>query len=538
MGDSAQPDWDFIIAGGGAAGCVLANRLSADPAVRVLLLEAGQSDATVASLVPAAIGYVIGSKTRNWNYQSLPDRSRANRSEMWPAGRMLGGGSSLNGMMFVRGHRWDYDHWQELGNVGWGYEGVLPYFKRLEDNERGADEYRGTGGPLSISDVRVPDRLTDAFVAGMQDIGVKRNYDLNGADAEGVDYCQVTQKRGLRHSTSRAYLRPAGRRRNLEVMTGATVRRVLFENAVAKQVEFLHDGNLKSVAAKRGIVISGGAIASPKILLQSGVGDAAALRGLGIDVVADRKGVGRNLQEHPGIVISAHVNRRTLTSDRNPFRAMLHGLNYLFRGRGPLSNPVGHAQAFVRTRSGLQAPNVQIIFSPFSFDHHEGSATPYTKPAINLAIGLCRVASRGEIRLASADPDDHPLIDYALLDDADDVQQMIEGVRFARRLYESNAFGQYFRDERKPGSEVASDADLEECIRQESFLMYHPCGTCKMGTDDAAVVDANLRVHGVQNLWVADASVFPTIPAGNINATSIMVGEKASDLIAADKGRG
>jgi len=516
---------------------VLANRLSADPTVRVLLLEAGQSDATIASLVPAAIGFVIGSKTRNWNYQSLPDRSRANRTELWPAGRMLGGGSSLNGMMFVRGHRWDYDHWRELGNVGWGYEDVLPYFKRIEDNERGADEYRGTGGPMSVSDVRVPDVLTDAFVAGMQEIGVERNYDLNGADAEGVDYCQVNQRRGLRHSTSRAYLSPANRRRNLKVMTGATVRRVLFEGPVAKQVEFLHRGNLESATARRGIVVACGAIASPKLLLQSGVGDAAALQKLGIDVVADRKGVGKNLQEHPGIVISAHVNRRTLTSDRNPFRAILHGLNYVFRGRGPLSNPVGHAQAFVRTRSGLQAPNVQIIFSPFSYDHHEGSATPYTKPAINLAVGLCRVASRGEIRLASADPDDQPLIDYALLDDADDVQQMMEGVRFARRLYKSNTFGQYFKDERKPGIEVAGDADLETSIREESFLMYHPCGTCKMGADDAAVVDANLRVHGVQNLWVADASIFPTIPAGNINATSIMVGEKASDLIIADGGR-
>ncbi len=450
---------------------------------------------------------------------------------MWPAGRMLGGGTSLNGMMFVRGNNWDYDHWESLGNDGWGYDGVLPYFKRLEDNERGADDYRGVGGPLSVSEVRVPDILTDAFVAGMQELGVTRNPDLNGASQSGVDYCQVTQRRGFRHSTSKAYLTPARNRENLTVRTGAEVTRVVFDGAVANGVEYAFNGSLRKASARRGVVICGGAIASPKLLLQSGIGDSGELRGLGIEVISHVPGVGENLQEHAGMILSAHVNRRTLTSDRNPLRALMHGLNYIFRGRGPLSNPVGHAQAFIHTRDGLPAPNIQIIFSPLSYDHHEGGATPYSKPAINLAVGLCRIQSRGTIRLKSSDFRDYPIIDYRLLDNTDDVNQLVEGIRFARKIYTTESFGRYFRDERLPGADIVSDEALRECVREHSFLMYHPCGTCKMGIDERAVVDPSLKVRGTERLWVADASVFPTVPAGNINATSIMVGEKAADLI-------
>ena len=524
-------NWDYIVVGGGSAGCVLANRLSENPASQVLLLDAGRSDAHLFSRVPAAIGFAIGSEKMNWAYQSLPDESRHGRSEMWPAGRLLGGGSSINGMMFIRGNRWDYDHWASFGNDGWSYDDVLPYFKKLEDNERGADAYRGVGGPLSVSDVRVPHRLTDAFVEGMVEIGVARNEDLNGGSQEGVDYCQVTQRRGLRHSTAKAYLEPVRKRPNLTVELGAFVRRVTFDGTLASGVEYTQKGKVLNATAKRGVVVSSGAIASPKILMLSGIGDAGELSQHGIGVVRDLPGVGCNLQEHPGIIVSAHVTERTLTSDRNPLRALVHGANYLLRGHGPLSNPVGHAQAFVRTQDGLVAPNVQIIFSPLSFDHHEGGATPYTKPAINMAVGLCRVSSRGKISLSSADPDAAPVIDYSLLSDRDDVAQLADGVRLARRLYETESFGRYFKDERKPGVQYGSDEDLEECIRAQSFLMYHPCGTCSMGSDDAAVVDGSLRVRGVERLWVADASIFPTIPAGNIHATTVMVGEKAADLI-------
>ena len=523
--------WDYVVAGGGSAGCVVASRLSEDPNVNVLLLDAGRSDKHLFSKVPAAIGFAIGNSKMNWQYTAQPDHSRGNRVEMWPAGRMLGGGSTINGMMFVRGHRWDYDHWKSLGNEGWGFDDVLPYFKRLEDNERGENDFRGVGGPLSVSDVRVKHKLTDAFVDSMVELGVRRNRDLNGKDQDGVDYCQVTQRRGLRHSVASAYLGSATRRKNLSIVLEASVRRVQTQEGRATGLEYEIGGEVRTVSARRGVIVAAGAIGSPKILLQSGVGDSARLDELGISTVAHVPGVGRNLQEHPGVILSAHVTERTLTSDRNPIRALGHGLNYLLRGRGPLSNPVGHAQAFVSTRPDLPAPNIQIIFSPLSYDHHEGGATPYPKPAVNLAVGLCRVASRGEVRLASSDPWDSPVIDYSLLSEPDDVGQLVEGIKFARRIYSTDAFNSYFKDERKPGADIRTDAELEECIRQQSFLMYHPSGTCKMGQDSMAVVDDQLQVHGVRDLWVADASIFPTIPAGNIHATTIMVGEKASDLI-------
>ena len=529
LSDSEQ--WDYIIVGGGSAGCAVAGRLSEDPATRVLLLDAGRSDAHLFSRVPAAIGFAIENQSMNWNYKAESDASRGNRVDMWPAGRLLGGGSSINGMMYVRGNRRDYDHWESLGNPGWGFDGVLPYFRKLEDNERGANEFRGAGGPVAVSEVRIESELTDAFVEGMVELGVSRADDLNGESQDGVDYCQVTQSRGFRQSTAKAYLSPARNRRNLRVQLGAFVERVKFDGQEAKQVEYSLGGQKATVSATRGIIVSAGAIASPKILLLSGVGDSKILAGLGIETVSDLRGVGNNLQEHPGVILSAHVTKRTLTSDRNPFRALMHGANYLLRGRGPLSNPVGHAHCFIRTRESLAAPNVQIIFSPLSYDHHEGGATPYTKPAINLAVGLCHVHSRGQIRLASREPEKHPVIDYSLLDDDDDVQQLLEGIRFARQLYTTQSFGQYFKDERKPGGEYQTDAALIDCIRRQSFLMYHPSGTCKMGPDKDAVVGANLKVHGVDGLWVADASIFPTIPSGNINASVIMVGEKAADLI-------
>ncbi len=525
--------WDYIIVGGGSAGCVLANRLSADRACRVLLLEAGGSDRKIASRVPAAIGSAITSKHMNWQYQGQPDPSRANRSDMWPAGRMLGGGSALNGMMFVRGHNSDYDHWASLGNVGWRYRDLLPYFRRLEHNERGADAFRGTGGPLSVADVRIPHPLTDAFVVGMQELGVPRNPDLNGEGQVGVDYCQVTQRRGFRHSTATAYLSGIRNRPNLTIQTLACVQRIRVKDGVARGVDYSVGDESLSATALSGVVVCAGAIGSPTLLLRSGIGNAGDLSALGIEVVLDLPGVGENLQEHPGMIVSAHVNQRTLTSDRNPLRALVHGVNYLTRGRGPLSNPVGHAQAFVFTRPELAAPNIQIIFSPLSYDHHEGGATPYTKPAINLAVGLCRVQSRGRISLHSAQPEAMPSIRFSLLDDPDDVQQLIEGIQFARRLYTTNHFGSVFVDERKPGAEIDTDEQLERAVRNQSFLMYHPCGTCAMGVDDKAVVDPELKVRGIDRLWVADASIFPTIPAGNINATTIMVGEKAADLIAA-----
>jgi choline dehydrogenase len=345
----------------------------------------------------------------------------------------------------------------------------------------------------------------------------------------------VAQRRGFRHSAASAYLRPIRGRDNLEVRLGAIVERIAFDGARASGVHYRQRSSPRFVRARRGVVLSAGALGSPKILMLSGIGPGAALRSLELPVVRDLAGVGRNLQEHPGIIVSPHVNAPTLTSDLGPWAILREGWRYVWGGRGALSMPVGHAQAFVRTRPKLDAPNIQIIFSPSAYDHHEKGATPYTKPAATLAVGLCRVSSRGEIRLRSPQAQDLPIIDYALLDHEDDAQQLAEGVRFARRLYAAPSFAPYFRDERKPGSEFATDGALIDVIRRTSFLMYHPCGTCRMGRDAAAgaVVGPDLRVHGVERLWVADAAVMPTIPAGNINATCIMIGEKAADLVRA-----
>jgi len=531
MATLKDTEWDYIIIGGGSAGCAVTYRLSADASKRTLLLEAGESDSHLYSRIPAAIPLAVARPTMNWQYLAEPDPSRANRVDMWPAGKMLGGGSSINGMMFVRGHRLDYDHWAKLGNRGWAYANVLPYFKRMENNQRGADKWRGNRGPLWVSDDKVSHPLTDAFVAGMTELGIPRSADLNGVDQEGVDYAQVTQKDGWRHSAAQAYLKPIRQRDNLHIETGAFVHKIEISGKRATGVSFRKGGEDHHAQASRGIVLCAGAMASPKLLMLSGIGDPQRLRDAGVEPAHALPGVGRNLQEHPGVIVCPHVTVPTLTSDMGPLRSLLHGFNFLFKGRGPLTNPVGHAHCLIHTRSGLRAPNVQIIFSPLAFDHHETGATPYKRPAVNLAVGLCRVRSRGEVRLRSNDPEDAPLINYALLSNKDDIAQLVEGVQKARELYKTDAFREFFVDERKPGPQFRNDSLLEHYVRLNSFLMYHACGTCRMGNGKDAVVDERLRVRGIDGLWVADASIIPTIPAGNINATVIMIGEKASDLI-------
>ena len=349
--------------------------------------------------------------------------------------------------------------------------------------------------------------------------------------------CQASQKRGWRHSTARAFLTPALKRGNLSLQLGALVDRLVVENGRATGVSYTVDGQTHTASATRGVIVSAGAIASPKLLLLSGIGPEARLAEHGIATVHDLPGVGRNLQEHPVVRMSFHVrNATTLTSDlKNPLRSLLHGLDYLFRGRGALATCIGHAQALACTREGLTAPNAQIIFAPLSYDLTEKGPRPYLKPAVGVGIGLCRIQSRGEIRLRSADPNAPPLIDYNLLANPDDVAQLREAMRLTRRIFSAPAFSHYLVDERLPGAQLQDDAALERYIRASSGLMYHPCGTCKMGHDDLAVVDPRLRVRGLGGLWVADASIFPTIPAGNINATCIMVGEKAAALIAASE---
>jgi len=535
---AASERWDYIVVGGGSAGCVLASRLSEDASRRVLLLDAGRNDKHLYTRVPAGQMQAFPRPDMNWLYLSEPDPSRANRVDIWPAGKIIGGGSAINGMMYVRGHRSDYDHWFSLGNAGWSYDDLLPHFRSIESSEVGEAGSRGFDGPLSVSKVRIDNPLNQAFIEAAVQAGIPHNPDLNGDSQEGVGPCQASQKRGWRHSTARAFLAPALARTNLKVLLGAQVSRIIVENGRASGVEYQLDGQARTAHGSRGVVLSAGAIASPKLLMLSGIGPAARLAEHGIRAVLDLPGVGQNLLEHPVVRMSFHVrNATTLTSDLNsPLRSLMHGLDYIFRGRGALATCIGHAQALARTREGLPAPNVQIIFAPLSYDLTAKGPKPYRRPAVGVGIGLCRIQSQGEVRLRSANWQDHPVIDYRLLENPDDVAQLREAMRLTRKIFAAPAFSQFLVDERLPGVALEDDDALEQYIRQNSGLMYHPCGTCKMGHDGMAVVDNRLKVRGLQGLWVADASIFPTIPAGNINATCIMVGEKAATLIASDEG--
>lgn len=525
--------FDIIIIGAGSAGCVLANRLTEDDKLNVLLLEAGGDDRHPFIRVPAASGQAIFNSRFNWMYQLEPDPSRTGQPEMWPAGKVLGGGSSINGMMFVRGHQYDYDLWAQSGAHGWSYSDVLPYFKKLETNERGADKFRGGDGPLAVSEVRAANPLTDLWIEAAMNAGIERCADINGENPEGVDRVQASQKGGWRHSAAKAYLWPARKRRNLTVWTNAQAKRVLFSGRRATGVLVNRDGEESAVAAARMVIVSAGALATPKLLKLSGVGPAEELCSHGIDIVADSPAVGRNLQEHPGVHMSHHVSLPSIGANGNVFSNLGHGLNFIFRGRGPLSTGVGHAQAFVRTSEEYAAPNIQIIMSPFSIVVDEKGPRIYEKSAIGVAVGLARTEARGQVLLNSRDWSATPKIVYRMLSSDSDVRQLIDGCRIARKITRMRPFADILVDDRYPVESVESDADWEAYVRQAAFPMYHPCGTCRIGSDERAVVDPSLAVRGVEGLSVIDASVFPSLPAGNINATVLMVAEKGADLVKA-----
>ncbi len=527
-----QDSYDIIVIGGGSAGCALAKRLAEERSRTVLLLEAGRSDKHLFSRVPAASPLAMGSPDFNWMYQTEADPSRNNRADMWPAGRCLGGGSAINGMMFIRSHPYDFQHWLELGNTGWGFDDVLPFFKRLETNERGADNFRGSQGPQAVSEVRCPVSITDKWMEAAEATGIPRTADLNGEFPEGVDYCQLSQQNGLRHSTAHAYIWPELKQgTNLTVQLNAEVQSVICKNGRACAVEYSNEGQTKRVAANAGVVISAGAIASPKLLMLSGFGDAAQLREHGIDVVADLPGVGRNLQEHPAVNLEIRVNLPTLSSDRGLFRNIAHGMNFLFRRNGPLTTAIGHAQALVHTRPNLAAPNVQIILTPFSFQRDGEKITLSKEADLGFAIGLMRPRSRGQIRLRSPLFSDKPVIEHQLFGNDEDLRELLEGFRLARKIIQQDCFKPCLLEERFPGKRLESNEELEAIVRESAFPMYHPVGTCKMGQDDMAVVDHNLKVRQTENLWVADASIMPTLTSGNTNATAIMIGERGSALI-------
>jgi choline dehydrogenase len=525
--------FDFVIVGAGSAGCVLANRLSESGQHQVLLLEAGGSDCSPVIKMPAATDlYGIGNPRYDWRYLTEPDPTRDSRRDLWPRGKVLGGSSSINGMVYMRGQPADYDSWHALGNSGWSYRDVLPYFRRSERNENGADAYRGDQGPLKVSNVRTMHPLAAWFIKSGVTWGLPYNPDFAGARLEGIGPIQATQSRGWRHSAADAYLKAAKARRNLTIRTQATVTRIGFLGKRAATVEYVDpDGTPRVVTARQEVVLSAGAIASPQLLLLSGVGPAEQLRRQGIDLVHDSSGVGRNLQDHVGAYLTYHVDEPTYNCQLGLTWRLWYCVNWLLFGRGPGTTPGAMANAFVRSTPDLVDTDLQIQFTPVGYKLNADALVLLEEPAFTAIPCVNRPFSRGWLELRTANYRDPPRIEPRLLEDSRDLDTLIRGCEITRRMLSASPLADHILAELAPGAAVRSREDWEQYLRKESITIFHPCGTCKMGVDHAAVVDPELRVRGLQGLSIIDASIMPHLVSGNINASVIMIAEKGADLV-------
>jgi choline dehydrogenase len=508
----------------------VAARLSEDPATRVLLLEAGGEDKNRWIHIPLGFGKTFADPSVNWCYETEPDPGANNRRVFWPRGKVLGGSSSINGMVYIRGQAEDFDHWRQLGNTGWSFDDVLPYFRRSEHQMRGADRFHGTDGPLCVSDVaRHP--ICEGFIAATTGLGFPRNDDFNGASQDGVGYHQTTTRNGKRCSTAVGYLRPAMQRANLNVVTGALTEKILFEDRRAVGVTFRQDGGLCTARAAREVILCGGAVNSPQLLMLSGIGPQQHLAGFGIPVVHHLPGVGQSLQDHYSAAIKLRCKLPITVNDvmLSNARKLKAGLEYYMFHRGPLSMISSPAALFARTRPELASPDIKCSISPFSAERPQDGLHRFS--GFTMIAYQLRPESRGEIKLKSPDPFDAPAVYPNYLATETDQRTIVAGLKLCRQILATPHMHSFIEAEFQPGSAVERDEELLDYARRRGGTVYHPTSTCKMGGDPMAVVDPQLRVYGVDGLRVADASIMPTVVSGNTNAAAIMIGEKAADMI-------
>jgi choline dehydrogenase len=522
---------DFVIVGAGSAGCVMATRLSEDPSTRVVLLEAGGEDRNRWIHIPLGYGKTFADSSVNWCYEAEPDAGANGRRIFWPRGKVLGGSSSINGMVYIRGQHEDFDLWRQFGNTGWSSTDVLPYFKRAQHQVRGASEFHSTGGPLCVSDTSEHHPICEAFIAGAMELGYERNDDFNGAKQDGVGYHQTTTRNGKRCSTAVGYLHPVRNRPNLRVVTGALAEKVLFEGKRAVGVAFREYGQPRTVRAAREVILCGGAVNSPQLMLLSGIGPADQLAQFSIPVVHELRGVGQSLQDHYSAPIKLKCRLPITVNDvmQSNMKKLKVGLQYYLFRTGPLTMAAGPAALFVRTRQELATPDVKISVAPFSSDKLQDGLHPWS--GFGLTVYQLRPESRGEIRLKSSNPADPPAMLPNYLGTETDRRAIVDGLKIGRRILATSPMRHYVSEEYQPGASVTTDEQLLLHARNTGNTVFHPTSTCKMGVDAMAVVDPELRVYGIEGLRVVDASIMPTVISGNTNAATIMIGEKAADMV-------
>jgi choline dehydrogenase-like flavoprotein len=526
-----EETFDYLVVGGGSGGCVVAGRLSEDPSLSVCVVEAGGGGDHGFINTPIGAATMVPTRVGNWAFETVPQVGLGGRRGYQPRGKALGGSSSINAMVYVRGHRWDYDHWHALGNPGWSYDEVLPYFMRSEGNERLGAPYHGHDGPLRVSDQRTDNPWQQRYLAAVEQAGFRRNDDFNGAEQEGLGLYQVTQVNGERCSAARAYLLPhLGRRPGLKVLTGALVSRIVFEDRRAVGVEVLQDGRVRRLRARREVVLAGGALQTPQLLMLSGVGDGAALSALGIPLVHHLPGVGRNLQDHPDFVFTYRAPGTDTfgLSLSGGLRLWREGRRYLRERRGMVCSNFAEAGGFLKSRPDLAVPDLQLHFVVAMVEDHARKLR--LGHGLSCHVCLLRPRSRGWVKLRDADVRSAPLIDPAFITDPQDLDDMVAGFKLTQRLLRAPAIANGLGADLRT-ADVRTDADIRAVLRRHVDSVYHPVGTCKMGSDRMAVVDAQLKVHGLENMRIVDASVMPTLIGGNTNAPTMMMAEKAVDMM-------